>query len=166
MNCCRKESYSPLSFRKEPWASGLPGQPVAGWAGVRMEGAGNEGSLCLPAMDCFPCFRTQPLLVDVLPGVFDALLSVFMGLFCFKMLQALFTCWVFSSFACSFFSTIWRVVCLWALACSGAGWLGWGSCSGLQCHWGVGERILKGKLDKPGALQRAAEKASPSEEVL
>lgn len=78
MNCCRKQSYSPLSFRKGPWASGPAGQSVAGWAGVRMGSVRNEGPLCLPAVNCFPCFRTQPLLVDVLPGVFDALFSIFM----------------------------------------------------------------------------------------
>lgn len=72
MNCCRKQSWSPLSFRKEPWALG-----VVGWAGVRM---GSEGSLRTLAGNCFPCFRMQPLLVDVLPGLLDALFSVFMGL--------------------------------------------------------------------------------------
>lgn len=98
MNCCRKQSYSPVSFRKEPWASGLPGQPVAGRTRARMGSVGNEGSLCLPAVDCFSCFRTQPLPVEVLPGVFDALFSIFMGFFFLffiffcKKLQALATC--------------------------------------------------------------------------
>jgi len=81
MNCCRKQNCSPLSFREEPWDSGLPGQSTAGWAGVRMGSAGYEGSLCSLAVDCFSCFRTQPLLVDVLPGAF-ALFSIFVGLFC------------------------------------------------------------------------------------
>lgn len=68
----------------------------------------NEASLCSLAVDCFPCFRTQPLLGDVLPGVFDALFSIFMRLFFFNMrlfVQALAICFFppsLSRFACSF----------------------------------------------------------------
>lgn len=69
MNCCRKQSSSPLGFRKELWAPGL-----TGWAGARMGREGNERSLHSLVMDCFPCFRTQPL-GDVLPGMFDDLFS-------------------------------------------------------------------------------------------
>lgn len=83
MDCCRNQSYSPLRFRKEPWVSGVSRLSVRGWAGVRMASEGDEGSLCSLAVDCFLCFRTQHLLVDDLPGVFDAFFSIFMGLlFC------------------------------------------------------------------------------------
>lgn len=83
MNCCRKQSCFPLRFRKEPWVSDVSGLPAAGWAGVRMGSVEEEGSLCSLAVDCLPCFRTQCLLLDVLPGVFNAFFSVFMRLlFC------------------------------------------------------------------------------------
>uniref|UniRef100_A0A8C3QZ50 non-specific serine/threonine protein kinase n=1 Tax=Cyanoderma ruficeps TaxID=181631 RepID=A0A8C3QZ50_9PASS len=64
MNCCRKQSSSPLGFRKGLWAPGLTGQ--AGWAGARRGSVGNERNLCSVVVDCFPCFRAQPL-GDVLP---------------------------------------------------------------------------------------------------
>lgn len=69
MNCCRKKSSFPLGFRKDLWAPGL-----AGWAGAGMGSVGNERSLCSVLVDCFPCFRTQPL-GDELPGMFDDLFS-------------------------------------------------------------------------------------------
>lgn len=83
MNCCRKESSSPLSFRKGLWAPGLTGQ--TGWAGARVGNGGNERSLRSLVVDCFPCFRTQPL-GDVLPGMFDDLFSWnYFSAKCFKL---------------------------------------------------------------------------------
>lgn len=115
MSCCGRSSYSLLSFRKEL---------VAGWAGARMGSVENEASLCSLAVDCFPCFRTQPLLGDVLPGVFDALFSIFMRLFFFNMrlfVQALAICF-FSPLSLQvcmqFFFKMCRVVCEFQLAWS------------------------------------------------
>lgn len=75
----------------------------------------------------------------------------FYFLFFFLQKAASFSHLLFSSsFACSFSSKMWRVFCQWSPACSELELLSWGSYSGLQCPWGVGERIHKTKLDKSG----------------
>lgn len=83
MHCCGKHSYFSLSFRKEPQASGLPG-----WTSARMGSLGCEGSLCLPVVGCFPCSKTQPVPVDVLPGGCDALFFSFVQSSLFLVLCA------------------------------------------------------------------------------
>lgn len=51
-------------------------------------------------------------------------------------------------------------------ACSEPWLLGWGSCSGLQCPWSVGERIPKRKLGKQELCREQLRKPSPGEEVF
>lgn len=114
MLCCRQPCCSLLGCGDEaPGATELLG---VGWAGVRM---GSEGTACSPPAQCFGCLPAQPMLGNVLPGVWLMFCCLFLQVFSFKffclhlckVLRASATC-CFSRFAHSFLSrTLRAAVC-------------------------------------------------------